>query len=140
MSNMSKWRIPAWANDIVALGPFSAVVEINRNLIFSGIVPKIKGKGMDSPGDIQAQTGEIFAKFMNFLQKGGLSLKDVFCVTVLIKANEEEFANLYMAFNDIYRGEMVDAGVEKFPVRMVTGASALPFNSLLEIQFQVAIP
>ncbi len=110
--------------------PYSPVVKIGNHYHFSGLVPDINAaKQLSSPGDIITQTGQIITKMTALLNVCGLSLNDVYSVTIMLSGSMEHFATV----NKLYVGAF--SAVEIMPRRKAFAVVALPYDAMIEIEF-----
>ena len=110
--------------------PYSPVVVIGNHYHFSGIIPELNEEWkLISPGDITFQVEQVLEKMKNLLEKCGLSLNDVYSVTVMMSGSLAYFSTM----NELYLRAFAD--VEIKPRRKAFAVVELPFHAMVEIEF-----
>ena len=106
------------------IGPYSAALRSGSLLFVSGQVPIDPATGQLVPGDIAAQTRQVFANLGALLHAAGLTFADVARTTVFL-ADMNDFA----AMNEVYATYFS----EPYPARSTIQAARLPRDARVEI-------
>ena len=107
-----------------AIGPYSQAVRIGNLLFCSGQIPLDPVTGHLVPGDLAAQTRQVFANLGAVLAEAGASFSDVARTTVYL-ADMNDFA----AMNEVYATFFGTPA----PARSTIQAAGLPRNARVEI-------
>jgi 2-iminobutanoate/2-iminopropanoate deaminase len=108
-----------------SVGPFSAAVRAGDLLFLSGQVALDPATGKLVPGDIGAQTEQIFANISAVLEAAGKSFDDVMKTTVYL-ADMKDFG----AMNTVYARYFQTP----YPARTTIEAAGLPLGAAVEIE------
>lgn len=106
------------------LGPYSPAVAAGDYLFISGQIP-IDAAGNIVPGDIEAQTEQVFANLKSVLDAAGLTFANCVKATVFM-ADLGDFARM----NAIYEKHVV----QPYPARSTFQVAALPKAARIEIE------
>lgn len=109
----------------VAGAPYSPGLDTGAVLYVSGQVPLDPKTGKLVPGDIKAQTEQVFANLKDVLHTAGLSLHHVAKATVFMTDLTE-----FGAMNEVYAKHMPSP----FPARSTVQVAALPLGAKVEIE------
>ena len=109
----------------VAGAPYSPGLDTGTTLYVSGQVPLDPKTGKLVPGDIKAQTEQVFANLRDVLQTAGLSLHHVVKSTVFMTDLAE-----FGAMNEVYAKQMP----APYPARSTVQVAALPLGAKVEIE------
>ena len=108
-----------------SVGPFSAAVRAGDLLFLSGQVALDPATGKLVPGDIGAQTEQIFANISAVLEAAGKSFDDVMKTTVYL-ADMKDFG----AMNTVYARHFQTP----YPARTTIQAAGLLLGAAVEIE------
>lgn len=126
------------ANAPAPVGPYPHARRVGELLFVSGMGPRQPGtneipggpvrdaSGVPLPYDIAAQTRATIENIRSVIEEAGLSLRDVFDVTVFLIDMDRDFAT----FNQVY-GEYF---AEIAPARTTVAVSALPTPIAVELK------
>jgi 2-iminobutanoate/2-iminopropanoate deaminase len=106
------------------LGPYSPAVDTGAYVFLSGQIP-IDAAGNLVPGDIEAQTHQVFANLKALLDAAGLTFGHCVKATVFM-ADLGDFARM----NAIYEQYVV----QPYPARSTFQVAALPKGARIEIE------
>jgi 2-iminobutanoate/2-iminopropanoate deaminase len=106
------------------LGPYSPAVAAGDYLFISGQIP-IDAAGDIVPGDIVAQTEQVFANLKSVLDAAGLTFANCAKATVFM-ADLGDFARM----NAVYEKYVV----QPYPARSTFQVAALPKGARIEIE------
>jgi 2-iminobutanoate/2-iminopropanoate deaminase len=106
------------------LGPYSPAVAAGDYLFISGQIP-IDAAGDIVPGDIAAQTEQVFANLKSVLDAAGLTFANCAKATVFM-ADLGDFARM----NAVYEKYVV----QPYPARSTFQVAALPKGARIEIE------
>jgi 2-iminobutanoate/2-iminopropanoate deaminase len=106
------------------VGPFSQAIQVNGFLFLSGQVAQDPVTGKLVPGDIAAETEQVFSNVAAVLRAVGKGFDDVLSVRVFLTRIED-----YQAVNAIYARHFK----EPFPARTAVGVAALPLGASVEV-------
>ena len=109
----------------VAGAPYSVAIDTGSTVYVSGQVPLDPATGKLVPGDIKAQTEQVFANLNSALSAAGLSLAHVVKSTVFMTDLAE-----FGAMNEVYARQMP----APFPARSTVQVAALPLGAKVEIE------
>lgn len=112
--------------------PFSPVIRIGDQFHFSGTLPKI-GQTHPISSNIREQTREVLAAVEDKLRACGLTFDDLYHVTIMLAGSMDN----YVEVNKIYAEVLKD--VRAMPARKCFAVAALPFNALIEIEFEAVL-
>jgi reactive intermediate/imine deaminase len=107
-----------------AIGPYSQAVRAGDTLYLSGQTPLDPATGELVPGDISAQTRQVFENLKAVLAAAGASFADVVRVGIYL-TDLGHFA----AVNEV----MKQYFGEPYPARSTIGVAALPRGAAVEI-------
>jgi 2-iminobutanoate/2-iminopropanoate deaminase len=106
------------------LGPYSPAVAAGDYLFISGQIP-INAAGDIVPGDIVAQTEQVFANLKSVLDAAGLTFAHCAKATVFM-ADLSDFARM----NAVYEKYVM----QPYPARSTFQVAALPKGARIEIE------
>jgi 2-iminobutanoate/2-iminopropanoate deaminase len=106
--------------------PLSSGAEVNNVIFLSGALPFANGKVVGD--DIETQTNAMFDNVETLLAKEGLTLKNVFKVTVFL-VNKQDFAG----FNAVYAKRFA----EPYPARTTVICNLALDGALIEAEMTV---
>lgn len=109
----------------VAGAPYSVAIDTGTTLYVSGQVPLDPATGKLVPGDVKAQTEQVFVNLKSALNAAGLSLEHVAKSTVFL-IDMGDFG----AMNEIYAKHMP----APFPARSTVAVAAIPLGARVEIE------
>ena len=109
----------------VAGAPYSVAIDTGTTVYVSGQVPLDPATGKLVPGDVKAQTEQVFANLKAALSAAGLSLEHVAKSTVFL-IDMGDFG----AMNEVYAKHMP----APFPARSTVAVAALPLGARVEIE------
>jgi enamine deaminase RidA (YjgF/YER057c/UK114 family) len=111
--------------------PYSPVVIVDGNYLFSGVIPKVDDEhGVLVSTKIRNQIQEVLEKIKTLLADCGLSVNDIYGVTIMLAGSMKHFKLV----NEMYIEFL--SGVEVKPRRKAFAVAALPFDALIEIEFE----
>ncbi len=108
------------------IGPYSQAIQNNSMLFLSGQLPIDPKTGIIESDNIEHQTKQIFKNIYEILSKANLSFINVVKVTIFL-TNLENFKIINKIYSDYFNGDTP-------PARSTVEVSALPLNSLVEIE------
>ena len=108
-----------------ALGPYSQAIRTGSLVFTSGQVAIDPQTGQLVPGDITAQTHQVFANLKAVLAAAGTSLDRVAKATCFLRSMDDFKA--FIAAYAQYLGEIK-------PARSTFAVSALPLNAAVEVE------
>ncbi|MFL2859741.1 MAG: Rid family detoxifying hydrolase [Pontiellaceae bacterium] len=108
------------------IGPYSQAIQNNSMLFLSGQLPIDPKTGIIESDNIEHQTKQIFKNIYEILSKANLSFINVVKVTIFL-TNLENFKIINKIYSDYFNGDSP-------PARSTVEVSALPLNSLVEIE------
>jgi len=114
-----------------AIGPYSQAVIANGFLFTAGQIPLDPATMQVVPGDVVAQTEQVFANLAAVLSAAGASWSDVAKATVFLMDMKD-----FPRVNEVYARVMGDAR----PARSTVQVSGLPRGVMVEIDLVVALP
>lgn len=114
-----------------AIGPYSQAIKINGLVFLSGQTPIDPATGELVPGDVTAQTQQVFKNLICVLSAAGTELKHVVRSGVFLK-NMNDFA----AMNAVYATFFP----ENPPARSTVEVARLPKDCLVEIEMIAWVP
>ena len=114
-----------------AIGPYSQGIIANGFLFTAGQIALDPATTQVVPGDVVAQTEQVFRNLSAILSKAGASWGDVVKATVFLM-DMKDFPHV----NEVYARVMGDAR----PARSTVQVSGLPRGVMVEIDLIVAIP
>lgn len=114
-----------------AIGPYSQAIKINGLVFLSGQTPIDPATGELVPGDVTAQTQQVFKNLISVLSAAGTELKHVVRSGVFLK-NMNDFA----AMNAVYASFFP----ENPPARSTVEVARLPKDCLVEIEMIALAP
>jgi 2-iminobutanoate/2-iminopropanoate deaminase len=114
-----------------AIGPYSQAIKINGLVFLSGQTPIDPATGELVPGDVTAQTQQVFKNLISVLTAAGTELKHVVRSGVFLK-NMNDFA----AMNAVYATFFP----ENPPARSTVEVARLPKDCLVEIEMIALMP
>lgn len=114
-----------------AIGPYSQAIKINGLVFLSGQTPIDPATGDLVPGDVTAQTQQVFKNLISVLTAAGTDLKHVVRSGVFLK-NMNDFA----AMNAVYATFFP----ENPPARSTVEVARLPKDCLVEIEMIALVP
>ena len=109
----------------VAGAPYSVAIDTGTTLYVSGQVPLDPATGKLVPGDVKAQTEQVFVNLKSALAAAGLALAHVVKSTVFL-IDMGDFG----AMNEVYARQMP----APFPARSTVAVAALPLGARVEIE------
>lgn len=114
-----------------AIGSYSQAIQMDKFIFLSGQIPLDPATMQLVSGDITAQTKQVFENMQAVAEASKVELKDIVKLTVyLININDVAVVN-----------EMIAEYIPKpFPARTTIQVSALPKNSLIEIEAIIVKP
>lgn len=111
------------------IGPYSQAIKSDSMLFLSGQIPINPKTGIIESNNIEDQTQQIFKNISEILKEGNSSFSDVVKTTIFL-TNLKNFNTV----NNIYGTYF---NVDNPPARSTVEVSALPLNSLIEIDMIV---
>ena len=108
-----------------ALGPYSQAIRTGSLVFTSGQVAIDPQTGQLVPGDITAQTHQVFANLKAVLAAAGTSLDRVAKATCFLRSMDD-----FKAFNAVYAQYLGEIK----PARSTFAVSALPLNAAVEVE------
>ena len=114
-----------------AIGPYSQAVIANGFLFTAGQIALDPATTQVVPGDVVAQTEQVFRNLSAILSKAGAGWGDVAKATVFLM-DMRDFPHV----NEVYARIMGDAR----PARSTVQVSGLPRGVMVEIDLVVALP
>jgi 2-iminobutanoate/2-iminopropanoate deaminase len=105
--------------------PYSQAIKANGFVFVSGQLSVRPGAKELAPGDIGAQTEQVFANLSAILQEAGTSLDNLVKTTVFLQ-NLDDFAGM----NEVYSKHVG----ERPPARSTVEVAKLPSGALVEIE------
>ncbi len=118
-------RVVATAQAPAAIGPYSQAIAANGFVYTAGQVALDPGTMDLVPGDVAAQTEQVFANLRHVLEAAGTSLARVVKTTVFL-VDMADFA----AMNAVYAKHFGDHR----PARSTVAVSGLPKGARVEIE------
>lgn len=122
---------PIEAPPLKAVGPYNLGMVSRDYAFLSGQIPIDPATGQVVPGDITAQTEQVFANLKTVLGAAGLDLSHVVKATVFL-VDMSDFA----AMNAVYSKHMP----APYPARSTIGVAALPLGARVEIEVIAELP
>jgi 2-iminobutanoate/2-iminopropanoate deaminase len=110
---------------VVAVGPYSPIVEANGFIFFSGQIPMDYAAGKIVEGDISAQTEQCLKNLADSLKAANATSDDIVKTTIYLTD-----MNDYAIVNKIY-GAFFKA---PYPARTAIAVAALPLGVKVEIE------
>ncbi|CAN5919767.1 RidA family protein [soil metagenome] len=114
-----------------AIGPYSQGIIANGFLFTAGQIALDPSTTQVVPGDVVAQTEQVFRNLSAILSTAGASWGDVVKATVFLMDMKD-----FPRVNEVYARVMGDAR----PARSTVQVSGLPRGVMVEIDLVVAIP
>ena len=114
-----------------AIGPYSQGVIANGFLFTAGQIALDPATGQVVPGDVVAQTEQVFRNLSAILSTAGAGWRDVVKATVFLMDMKD-----FPRVNEVYAAAMGDAR----PARSTVQVSGLPRGVMIEIDLVVALP
>ena len=105
--------------------PYSQAIKANGFVFVSGQLSLRPGEKELAPGDIGAQTEQVFANLSAILEEAGTSLDNLVKTTVFLQ-NLGDFAGM----NEVYSKHVG----ERPPARSTVEVAKLPSGALVEIE------
>ena len=105
--------------------PYSQAIKANGFVFVSGQLSLRPGEKDLVPGDIKAQTEQVFANLRAILEEAGTSLDRLVKTTVFLQ-NLDDFAGM----NEIYAAQVGSTP----PARSTVEVAKLPSGALVEIE------
>ena len=105
--------------------PYSQAIKANGFVFVSGQLSLRPGDKELRPGDIGAQTEQVFANLRAILEEAGTSLDNLVKTTVFLQ-NLDDFAGM----NEVYAKHVG----ERPPARSTVEVAKLPSGALVEIE------
>ena len=112
-------------NAPAAIGPYSQAIVAGNTVYVSGQLPIDPCTGEFKEGCIRCKTRQSLLNIKNILAAGGLTMKNVVKVTVLLTD-----INDFAAVNEVY----ADFFEAPFPARSAFAVAALPKGAPIEIE------
>ena len=110
--------------------PYSQAIKANGFVFVSGQLALRPGEKELVPGDITAQTEQVFANLRAILEAAGSSLEQIVKTTVFLQ-NLDDFAGM----NEVYASHVG----ERPPARSTVEVAKLPSGALVEIEAIAAL-
>jgi 2-iminobutanoate/2-iminopropanoate deaminase len=110
---------------VVAVGPYSPIVEANGLIFFSGQIPMDYAENKIVEGGIQAQTEQCLKNLAGALNAANVTADDIVKTTIYLTD-----MNDYALVNKIY-GDFFKA---PYPARTAIAVAALPLGVKIEIE------
>lgn len=118
-------KVPIHTTDAYeSTSPFSQAIQHGDTLYLSGAVP-VTDEGELVSGDVQTQTGAVFANMQAVLDEADASMADLLKVTVFL-TDIDDFAD----FNETYREHVP----EPRPARSAVEVSDLALDCRVEVE------
>jgi 2-iminobutanoate/2-iminopropanoate deaminase len=114
-----------------AIGPYSQAIIANGFLFTAGQIALDPATTQVIPGDVVAQTEQVFRNLSAILSTAGASWGDVAKTTVFLMDMKD-----FPRVNEVYARVMGDAR----PARSTVQVSGLPRGVMVEIDLVVALP
>ena len=111
------------------IGPYSQAIKNNSMLFLSGQIPINPKTGIIESNNIEQQTQQIFKNISEILKKANTSFNNVVKTTIFI-TNLKNFNTVNNIYATYFNGDTP-------PARSTIEVSALPLNSLIEIEMIV---
>jgi len=111
------------------IGPYSQAIKNNSMLFLSGQIPINPKTGIIESNNIEEQTQQIFKNISEILKKANTSFNNVVKTTIFI-TNLKNFNTVNNIYATYFNGDTP-------PARSTIEVSALPLNSLIEIEMIV---
>ena len=111
------------------IGPYSQAIKNNSMLFLSGQIPINPKTGIIESNNIEEQTQQIFKNISEILKKANTSFNNVVKTTIFI-TNLKNFNTVNNIYATYFNGDTP-------PARSTIEVSALPLNSLIEIDMIV---
>ncbi len=105
--------------------PYSQAIKANGFVFVSGQLSLLPGQKDLLPGDIKAQTQQVFSNLRAILEEAGSSLDQLVKTTVFLQ-NLDDFAGM----NEVYAREVGSPP----PARSTVEVAKLPSGALVEIE------
>lgn len=106
--------------------PFSQAVRVGDVLYLSGALGNVPGTLDLVPGGIEAETRQTMDNIAATLEENGLSLADVFKVTVML-ADMAQWADFNRVYLDYFHPD-------RLPARSAFGTSGLALGARVELE------
>ena len=107
-----------------AIGPYSSSIKISDQLFISGQIGISRETGALVSNDISEQTHQIFKNLEFILKSAGLTINDIFKITVYL-TDLNQFNLLNEIFKQYFKAP--------YPARTVVGVNALPYGGLVQL-------
>ena len=107
---------------------YSPLVKAGPFYKTAGMIALDKSTGQLEPGGAAAETARILNNLLQALPDFGLTLEDLFSVTIYT-TRFDQFAEINKAWETVISADM------RLPARTAVGASALPINASVEMEF-----
>ena len=108
-----------------AIGPYSLGIAAGDYVFLSGQIPLDGATGKLAPGDIEAQTEQVFRNIKALLENAGVTMAQVVKATVFM-TDLTEFA----AMNAVYEKNVP----APYPARSTIQVAGLPMGAKVEIE------
>lgn len=108
-----------------AVGPYSHAVRAGELLFLSGQTPLDPATGALVPGDVGAQTTQVFANLAAVLDAAGRSFDDVVKANVFL-VDMADFAAMNAVYATIFTAP--------YPARSTVAVAGLPLGARVEIE------
>ena len=105
--------------------PYSQAIKANGLVFVSGQLSLRPGEKELAPGDIGAQTEQVFANLRAILEAAGTSLANVVKTTVFLQSLDD-----FPGMNEVYAKHVGDTP----PARSTVEVEKLPSGALVEIE------
>lgn len=105
--------------------PYSQAIKANGLVFVSGQLSLRPGENELAPGDIGAQTEQVFANLRAILEAAGTSLANVVKTTVFLQSLDD-----FPGMNEVYAKHVGDTP----PARSTVEVAKLPSGALVEIE------
>ena len=107
---------------------YSALVKAGPFYKTAGMIALDRDTGQLEPGGAGAETAKILNNLLEALPDFGLTLDDLYSVTIFT-TQMDRFPEINKAWEAVFSADM------RLPARAAAGATALPLNAAVEMEF-----
>lgn len=113
--------------------PYTRIMEVENTYYSSAILPDLADDHMLlSPGQIQKQAREVFAKVDIYLEKAGLNRGHIFYVTIILGGSQKHASTVWEIYDEFFQK------IKIMPIRRTGSEPVLPFDAMLQLQFRAS--